>query len=60
METTKFSEKNPEYRKVQGVLGESSFSLVLPKSYAVNLGISKGEFLTVTCHDKKIIIERSV
>jgi hypothetical protein len=30
----------PEYRKVQGLVGEQSFSIVLPKQYAVNLGIA--------------------
>lgn len=59
MKTTEFSEKNPEFRKVQGLVGESFFSIVLPKSYALDLGISKGEFLKVTCHDKRIIIEKS-
>lgn len=58
MRTKEFSEKNPEYRKVQGLVGETSFSLVLPKSYALNLGISKGEFLKVTCEDKRIVIEK--
>jgi hypothetical protein len=32
-----------EYRKVQGLVGESSFSIVLPKSFAIALGIGKGE-----------------
>lgn len=49
-----------EFCKVQGLVGESSFSIVLPKSYALNLGISKGEFLKVTCQNKKIIIEKSM
>jgi len=57
METKELS-KNPEFRKVQGLVGESSFSIVLPKSYALNLGISKGEFLKVTYQNKKIVIEK--
>ncbi len=60
METIKFSEKNPEFRKVQGLVGESSFSIVLPKLYAINLGIGKGEFVKVYCVDNKIIIEKAV
>ena len=35
-----------EYRKIQGLVGESSFSVVLPKSYAVDLGIGKGDFVS--------------
>lgn len=58
MESNIIPNKNPEFRKVQGLVGESSFSIVLPKSYALNLGISKGEFLKVSCHDSKIIIEK--
>ena len=51
--------KNPQYRKIQGLVGESSFSIVLPKSYAVELGISKGDFVKVYCIDKKMIIEKA-
>jgi hypothetical protein len=56
---TEFSNKNPEFRKVQSLVGDSSFSIVLPKSYALNLGISKGEFLKVTCESNRIIIEKA-
>jgi bifunctional DNA-binding transcriptional regulator/antitoxin component of YhaV-PrlF toxin-antitoxin module len=48
-----------EYRKVQGLVGEQSFSVVLPKSYAVNLGIGKGDFVKVTQDESKIIIEKA-
>jgi hypothetical protein len=59
LENIEFSEKHPEFRKVQGLVGESSFSIVLPKSYALNLGISKGEFLKVTLENNKIVIEKA-
>jgi AbrB family looped-hinge helix DNA binding protein len=48
-----------EYRKVQGLVGESSFSIVLPKSFAIALGIGKGDFVKVYTEDKKIIVERA-
>lgn len=51
--------KNPQYRKIQGLVGESSFSIVLPKSYAIDLGISKGEFVKVYCIDNKMVIEKA-
>lgn len=51
--------KELEYRKVQGLVGEQSFSIVLPKTYAVNLGIQKGNFVKVFQVDKKIIIEKA-
>jgi hypothetical protein len=47
------------YRKVQGLVGESSFSIVLPKVYAVNLGISKGDFVKVYLDDRKIVLEKA-
>jgi hypothetical protein len=51
--------KELEYRKVQGLVGEQSFSIVLPKTYAVNLGIQKGNFVKVFQDEKKIIIEKA-
>jgi len=47
-----------EYRKVQGIVGEQSFSVVLPKKYAVDLGIGKGDFVRVHQKDGKLIIEK--
>ena len=60
MELMSFIEtnNNKEYRKVQGLVGESSFSIVLPKSFAVALGIGKGDFVKVYTDDKKIIVEK--
>ncbi len=50
---------NKEYRKVQGLVGESSFSIVLPKSFANALGIGKGDFVKVySTEDKKIVVEK--
>ena len=50
---------NKEYRKVQGLVGESSFSIVLPKSFAIALGIGKGDFVKVYTDDKKIVVEKA-
>jgi bifunctional DNA-binding transcriptional regulator/antitoxin component of YhaV-PrlF toxin-antitoxin module len=50
---------NLEYRKVQGILGEQSFCVVLPKHYALSLGIGKGDFVKVTQVESKIIIEKA-
>jgi phosphate uptake regulator len=44
---------------VQGLVGESSFSIILPKIYALNLGIGKGDYVKVSQEDSKIIIERA-
>lgn len=48
-----------EYRKVQGLLGEYSLSIILPKSYATELGLQKGEFVKVHLEGKRIVIERA-
>jgi mRNA-degrading endonuclease RelE of RelBE toxin-antitoxin system len=48
-----------EYRKVQGIVGEQSFSIVLPKQYAVNLGIGKGNFVKVHVEGSRIVIEKA-
>jgi bifunctional DNA-binding transcriptional regulator/antitoxin component of YhaV-PrlF toxin-antitoxin module len=50
---------NKEYRKVQGLVGDQSFSIVLPKHYAINLGIRKGDFVRVCQEESRIIIEKA-
>jgi hypothetical protein len=55
----KNSTSNLEIRKVQGLIGESSFSIILPKIYAINLGIGKSDYVKVHQEDNKIIIEKA-
>jgi hypothetical protein len=50
---------NYEYRKVQGLIGETSFSIILPKEYALNIGIGKGDFVKIHEEDQKIVIEKA-
>jgi hypothetical protein len=50
---------NLEYRKVQGLVGDQSFCVVLPKQYAVNLRIGKGDFVKIHEEDQKIVIEKA-
>ena len=47
------------YRRIQGLVGEQSFSIVLPKQYAVNLKIRKGDFVKVRQEENKIVIEKA-
>ena len=49
---------NKEFRN-QGLVGESSFSIVLPKSFANALGIGKGDFVKVYADESKIIVEKA-
>jgi hypothetical protein len=65
MENMEISENNEpienktEYRKIQGLVGEHSFSFVLPKLFAINLGIGKGDFVKVYQQENKIIVEKA-
>jgi hypothetical protein len=51
--------KKCEYRKVQGLVGETSFSIILPKQFATNIGIVKGDFVRVLQEDSRIVIEKA-
>jgi len=48
-----------EYRKIQGIVGDKSFSVVLPKKFAVNIGVRKGDFVKVHQDGIRIIIEKA-
>ena len=52
--------KSTEYRKIQGIVGEQSFSVVLPEKYAIDLGIGKGDFVRVHQDEGRIVIEKVV
>ncbi|MDN5845185.1 MAG: AbrB/MazE/SpoVT family DNA-binding domain-containing protein [Candidatus Nitrosocosmicus sp.] len=47
-----------EIRKIQGLVGTHSLTLVVPKEYANSLGICKGDYVKVLRDGKKIIIEK--
>lgn len=51
--------ENIEYRKIQGLVGEHSLSIILPKKYANDLGIGKGDFVKVRQEQNRIIIEKA-
>ena len=53
--------KGIEYRKVQGLVGDQSFSIVLPKSYTTTvLGIVKGDFVKVyQSENHRIVIDKA-
>ena len=50
--------KEYSIRKVQGIVGENSLSIILPKSYAIDLGIGKGDYVKVKQEGKRIWIEK--
>jgi len=48
-----------EIRKIQGLVGEHSFTVVLPKKYATNIGISKGDYVVITEERDAIVIRKA-
>ena len=56
MSTTEITKHSKiEYRKVQGIVGDQSFSIVSPKILCKNrfLGIGKGDFVKVVLNIKQ-------
>jgi antitoxin component of MazEF toxin-antitoxin module len=48
-----------EIRTIQAFTGERSLTLVLPKQYAIGLGLSKGDFVKVRLQNDSIIIMKA-
>lgn len=44
--------------KVEALTGERSFTLVLPKQLAVELGVGKGDFLKCHVDNNRLIVEK--
>jgi hypothetical protein len=60
MQQKQQQQRRPELRKVQALQGERSLVFVLPKSMAVELGIEKGDYLSVRVEQpRKIILEKA-
>jgi bifunctional DNA-binding transcriptional regulator/antitoxin component of YhaV-PrlF toxin-antitoxin module len=52
--------KGTELRKVQGIVGESSFSVILPKQIATEAGIGKGDYLEFFRDGNRIVLQKAV
>ena len=48
-----------EVRRVQALTGERSLTLVLPKTFAIELDIGKGDLLKVRVENQKLIVEKA-
>jgi hypothetical protein len=46
-------------RKVQAYHGERSLTIVLPRIFAVDLGIAKGDYLKVKIDGRRLILEKA-
>jgi hypothetical protein len=49
-----------EYRRAHGLIGERSFTIILPKQFALNLGIGNGDSVEVHQEVGKLIIEKAI
>lgn len=57
-EAVKNGLKENEIRRVQALTGERSFTFVLPKTFAIELGIGKGDFLKCHIENNRLVIEK--
>ena len=48
-----------QYRKIQPILGGISFCVVLPKRYAIGIGLAKGDYVKVRQEKDCIIIQKA-
>lgn len=48
-----------EIRTIQALTGERSLTLVLPKQYATNLNLKKGDFVKVRLQNDSIVIMKA-
>ena len=52
--------RNPGYYyRTDGLVGSTSFSIVLPKQYAIELGVGRGDFVKVSREQNKVVIEKA-
>jgi hypothetical protein len=49
-----------EIRKAQALTGDRSLTVVLPKQFATQLGISKGDFLKCRIENDRLILQKAV
>jgi hypothetical protein len=58
---TDYSDKREiEIRRAQALTGDRSLTVVLPKQFATQLGISKGDFLKCRVENHRLILEKAV
>jgi bifunctional DNA-binding transcriptional regulator/antitoxin component of YhaV-PrlF toxin-antitoxin module len=48
-----------EIRRTQALTGDRSLTLVLPKQFAIELGIAKGDFLKCHVESNRLIVEKA-
>ena len=48
-----------EFRKIQAIHGNSTLILVLPKDFALELKIGKGDYVKCKVRDSQLIVEKA-
>jgi antitoxin component of MazEF toxin-antitoxin module len=48
-----------EIRKLQGIHGNSTYTIVLPKEFISTLNLVKGDYLKCRVSDQRLIIEKA-
>ena len=54
-----YSKRDIEIRRAQALTGDRSLTVVLPKHFANQLKISKGDFLKCHIEDDRLILEKA-
>jgi hypothetical protein len=52
-------QSSTEIRKVQALTGLRSLTVVLPRVFAEELSISKGDFLTVKLENDRLVLQKA-
>ena len=48
-----------EFRKVQAIMGDLSFCVVLPKKFAIDLELTKGDYVKIFQKQHSIVIQKA-
>ena len=59
MDTNNNKDNKTELRKLQGIHGNTTFTLVFPKDFVSILNLSKGDYLKCRISNNQLIIEKA-
>lgn len=52
------NKEKPKYQAL-GLAGKTSYTVVIPKNFATDMGLEEGDFLRVTKDEKRLILEKA-
>ena len=59
IKTDNTRQSSTEIRRVQALTGLRSLTIVLPRIFADELGISKGDFLKVKIEENRLVLQKA-